>query len=346
MIEFTSVKLNKISVHRVGNILRDEGLLLSNEGVLIDDEITSTLLLKYFLSPFSNNEVYNFNHITKLAFNEVYSFVTEIFSNTRNFHEISIEIAKHLYDKSTHPKISGGELCVCYFNNSYFEGVQVDAIGFFKSEGKDVFLKFNSNKENYKIKHEDGVNINKLDKGCLVFNINKEDGYKICIIDSNKSGDTQYWKNEFLNLRPTSDDYHHTQNFMSIAKEFVTKQLNQEYEVTKADQIDYLNKSVDYFKANDRFEESEFTQKVFQDPSVIDSFEKFKTEYVQENNIDYNSDFDISSQAVKKQAKVFKKILKLDKNFHIYIHGNKDLIEKGIESDGRKYYKIYYKEEE
>ena len=58
-----------------------------------------------------------------------------------------------------------------------------------------------------------------------------------------------------------------------------------------------------------------------------------------------HSEFDISNKAVKNQARVFKSILKLDKNFHIYIHGNKELIEKGTESDGRKYYKIYYDQE-
>lgn len=61
--------------------------------------------------------------------------------------------------------------------------------------------------------------------------------------------------------------------------------------------------------------------------------------------IDLSNSFEISSQAVKKQTRVFKSVLKLDKNFHIYIHGNKELIEQGIEKDGRKYYKIYYQNE-
>ena len=57
-------------------------------------------------------------------------------------------------------------------------------------------------------------------------------------------------------------------------------------------------------------------------------------------------EFDISNQAVKKQSKFFKSILKLDKNFHVYIHGNKDMIERGVESDGRKFYKIYFEKED
>jgi len=56
--------------------------------------------------------------------------------------------------------------------------------------------------------------------------------------------------------------------------------------------------------------------------------------------------FAISPSAVKKQAKVFKTVLKLDKNFHVYIHGRRDLIEKGYdEMSGKHYYKLYFEEE-
>ena len=48
---------------------------------------------------------------------------------------------------------------------------------------------------------------------------------------------------------------------------------------------------------------------------------------------------------MKKQAKIFKSVLKLDNNFHIYIHGKRELIEQGVDPNGRKFYKIYYEEE-
>ncbi|MCF8254901.1 MAG: nucleoid-associated protein, partial [Bacteroidia bacterium] len=127
---------------------------------------------------------------------------------------------------------------------------------------------------------------------------------------------------------------------------FVTKQLTEEYEVSKADQIDLLNKSVSYFKDNERFDQKEFSQSVFGDhEGLITSFKDFKEQTQKEYEIELLDNFDISDQAVKKQAKIFKSVLKLDKNFHIYIHGNKNMIEKGVEPDGRKYYKIYYTEE-
>lgn len=132
---------------------------------------------------------------------------------------------------------------------------------------------------------------------------------------------------------------------MGIAKQFVTKQLDEDFTLSKADKIDFLNRSVDYFKKNESFDKQQFEDEVFGQDNIIESFRKFDENYRQENKIELADNFEISSQAVKKQARVFKNVLKLDKNFHIYIHGNRELIEQGIDENGRKYYKIYYEEE-
>ncbi|AQY21015.1 hypothetical protein PG310_09455 [Riemerella anatipestifer] len=39
-----------------------------------------------------------------------------------------------------------------------------------------------------------------------------------------------------------------------------------------------------------------------------------------------------------------KTIIRLDRNFHIYVHGDRKKIEQGKDEKG-KYYKIYFKEE-
>ena len=132
---------------------------------------------------------------------------------------------------------------------------------------------------------------------------------------------------------------------MNITKNFVTKQLTEEFEVSKTDQIDLLNRSVEYFKTNDSFNKEQFENEIFNNSDVIDSFRDFDQKFRDENNIEINEEFAISNQAVKKQARIFKSVLKLDKNFHIYIHGNRELIEKGVDDHGRKFYKIFYVEE-
>ena len=56
---------------------------------------------------------------------------------------------------------------------------------------------------------------------------------------------------------------------------------------------------------------------------------KYKSPYAKEHDVDFADDFAISESAVKKQARTLKSVIKLDKNFHIYIHGDRNLIEQG-----------------
>jgi hypothetical protein len=200
--------------------------------------------------------------------------------------------------------------------------------------------------KSYQVEHDNGINIKKLDKGCLIFNIDKKEGFKVCVLDTqNASQEAQYWKDEFLKLKPVADNYFQTKNYLSLAKDFVTDRLDEDFEVSKADQIDYLNRSIDYFKKHEQFDEREFATEVFEHAEVIKSFKKFKNDFQNEHDLHIVGEFEISTPAVKKQSRVFKSVLKLDRNFHIYIHGDRDLIEKGVDEDGRRYYKIYYKEE-
>jgi hypothetical protein len=166
------------------------------------------------------------------------------------------------------------------------------------------------------------------------------------VIDkTSRGGEAQFWKDSFLQLKPCSDDFHFTKKFLDITRNYVTKQLDEEFEVTKADKIDLLNRSVEYFKTRDNFDKQQFESEVLQDEGMIQSFRKFDTTYREQHDIPETDSFEISPQAVKKQERIFKSVLKLDKNFHIYIHGNRKLIEQGVEKDGRKFYKIYFEEE-
>jgi len=82
------------------------------------------------------------------------------------------------------------------------------------------------------------------------------------------------------------------------------------------------------------------------DKEVISTFNEYRKDFEAERQTKIVDDFDISGQAVKKQSRVFKSILKLDKNFHIYIHGNRDNIERGYdEARGLHFYKVYFEEE-
>lgn len=343
---YSNTTLSHIALHFVGNKNNEEELTLSNNLLEPDDNLT-TKLQHYFLNKFENVfEKFHFHHASSLSFNEVFSYTKSIFNNTDKLLENSQNIAKHLFEKSVHPKIKAGELYVCYFKNCFIDGENVDALGLFKTETKNGFFEINKHKNNFDIFYKEGVDINKFDKGCLILNKNIDLGFEVYIIDNqNRGEEAQYWKEQFLGLNQISNDFHQTSQFMGIAKQFVTKQLTEEFEATKADQIDLLNRSVEYFKNHDSFNKAEFEQEVFQDNEIINSFRNFDEEFRTTNQLELPNHFDISHQAVKKQAKVFKSVLKLDKNFHIYIHGNKELIERGVDENGRKFYKLYFTEE-
>ena len=337
------IKIKSLVLHNVGNKLNQDPLFFSKSDIKLEEDLEVTLS-HYFLSHFKQDEHYHFYHDVELELNETYLYISRIFDNPDTLIEQSINLAKHLYNQSTHPKIKGGEFHVVYFKDCILDGVTVDAIGLFKSENKNVFLEIEKISNGFEIESKKGIDINKLDKGCLVFNTKKEKGFVLYAIDNvNRSSEAQYWKDDFLKVTPISNDYNQTNSFLGITKQFLTKELPED--ISKSEQIDLLNRSVEYFKANESFSKDDFEETVLGDNNIIESFRNFDEEYREEHDIELLDNFSISPKAVKKQARAFKRVLKLDENFDIYIKGNKELIEKGVDEDGRKFYKIYYDEE-
>ena len=346
-MEFIGATIEKVAVHYVGNQTNEQALRLSKELLDLSDVKLKELLIRYFLSPFASAEFHAFTFSNgDCSLNPLYQFSSHIFERPASLHKNSVHMARHLFEVGIHPQIKAGDFFVASFSGIKTADGIYDAIGIFKSENRQSFLKLDDQNETFTLMPEAGIQIDKLDKGCLILNSEKEHGFKVCVIDkSNKSIEAQYWKDLFLQVKPFQDEYHQTKEFLTITKDFVTKQLGEEFEISKADKIDLLNRSVNYFKSHDTFDKKDFESEVFQDKNLIESFQSFDESYRETHAIEVPERFEISAQAVKKQARVFKSVLKLDKNFHIYIHGNRELIEQGVEKDGRKYYKIYFENE-
>ena len=246
--------LNQLVIHEVGNKMADEFLKLSKKAVDVSDNSIKDLLNRYFLSPFKSEEYYHFTHTSDLELNELYSFSKKIFADPGAFFLQSVNIAKHLYDQSAHPNIKSGELYLAYFEGCMIDETETDGIGIFKSENKDTFLKINPVGDTYQVHPENGININKLDKGCLIFNTDAEKGFRTMIVDNtNKGEEAKYWKDNFLNVKPREDSFHHTKEYMKMFNGFVHDKLKQDFELEKADEIDILNKTVNYFKKKETF---------------------------------------------------------------------------------------------
>ena len=346
MIDHSQTKILNVSAHVVGNGVNGDKLKLSEGPLEIEAEKVESLLLKYFFSAFTAPSYHRFtSEDDNYRVNPVFNFVSAIFARPQTFHENSINIAQHLYNTTLLPTIRSGELYVAHLSGVTIEGDTMDVIGIFKAETKSSYLKLNTSSAEFKLKGETGINIQKLDKGCLILNIEKDSGFRILAVDAVNKSEAQFWMNEFLCITPRAESYHQTRNFLDMTRQYVDEQMSDEFQVSKADKIDLLNRSMNFFKSKDQFDTHQFEEEVLEDPSVIESFREYQRS---RPGNDWNSadQFEISAQAVKKQVRVFKSVLKLDKNFHIYIHGNRELIERGFDEHANKhYYKIYFDQE-
>lgn len=334
---------SKIIVHRVGNKINGESLILSQEELQLDEGMLE-LLENYFLGAFKTEESYQFYSDSYLVNNPVYSAVSEIFDDKAKFLWESENIAKHLFEAAENPRVQGGELFIVYFEGEETDAGKIDKIGIFKTEKRESFLKIFPQNETFDLEKDQGISLSKIDKAALIYNNDKESGYVLSVVDNNKNGDMYYWFEDFLKVKQRDDEYFHTQEALMVYKDYVTKQLPQEFEVSKADQADFLNKSINFFKEKEQFNLDEFANEVLGDQHVIESFVNFKTDYEQDMQINIAEEFPINEAAVKKQQRHFKSIIKLDKNFHIYIHGDRKMIEQGQDEKG-KFYMLYFDKE-
>jgi hypothetical protein len=331
--------IDLLAMHAVGNRMNNEPLTLSKSLVNMDDEM-SAILSSFFITPFKTDRYFNLSHQNGIENNEVFKDVAAIFDNPDNLYESSVKLAELLFDITNSSKIRGGEFYVAYFSECTVDGEETEAVGLFKSESKEAFLKIYPTSGNFILEKEEGVSLRKIDKGCMIFNIDRDNGFLVSTAEGIRSGDEKYWCDDFLNIRPFDNNYTKTQSVMKVCKEFVSEKLPKEFDICKADQIDILNRSMDYFKSHEVFDKPEFEHEVLRQPEVIEAFRGFD-----KTDIPMDMTFEIASDAVKKQSKIFKSVLKLDKNFHIYIHGDRSMIERGEENGGKKYYKIFYEKE-
>jgi hypothetical protein len=347
MVDYTEAALLNMAIHFIGNRLTGGELFLADKEPEVKSTELQDELKEYMIAPYKEVPAQQFTHLSDLGLNEMYNYATRIFENPKVFNAQSRNIAAHLFNCSAHPGIKEGELIIALIDNLLYNDEAVMGLALIKSESKDTFFKAPKGAKGYTISVDEGIRKDKIDKACLILNTNEEDGLIVMVIDRTNSKDEAiFWRNTFLDVKPVADNYNKTEKFMTMARNFIKDKLPTEFEVTKTDQIDLLNKSVNFFKSNEEFEYKNFVREVIQEPGMMQSFGRYKKEFSQANPLALEDEFTISDTAVKRQSRIFKSVLKLDKNFHIYIHGDSSLIEKGYDDQKRmNYYKIFYKEE-
>lgn len=336
------IKIASVVVHYIGNRALEEGMELSSHSLCIDESLKNVLKY-YFLSPFKLEALCNFYHEAELGMNEVYSFASKIFEDNSRLVDVSADIAAHLYEHSNHPKINGGDFFVVLFKNCEVNCQNVNAVGLFKAETKDRFLKVVRDKTEVNVGYETGVNIQKLDKGCLIFDIEKEHGYVVAVVDRTKRGaEAKYWIDDFLHVVPRNDGYNQTKKTINLCKDYVKSLAGS---VDKSQKAMMLNRLTKFLK-KDEFDLQEMVEVVFNDETTAHGFLKYNQEAIIEEGSGIANNFQTEQLALKKLSFGNLTNIKLDDNFGISIRGGENLLEKGYdEKRGMKYYKLYFKEE-
>lgn len=350
MINLFNAHIESLSIHRVGNKSRNESMFLSEEAFQLNDELTP-LVKEYFLKSFREKEenYYQFFHDTDLEFHPLFSLSEKIFEAPETAHQISKKITTLLFEQSTHQHIKNGEVYVVYFENMLLDNEKVDAIGIFKSELKHDFLQFSENEGNLSAFLQQGVNLNKLDKGALIFNKNKEEGYKILSIDANKY-DTKYWLEQFLGVSLFQDEHFHTKKYLKFCQNFAKDVVLPAED--KQQEVLFMNRAVNHFAKNDEFEETKFLNEVLENPALLPEFKHYKTEKAPKFQIEDVSSFPISNTAVTAARKSIKNVISLDTNIQIKMdfinpESAEKFVEKGWDEERQMYYYlVYFNQEE
>jgi hypothetical protein len=350
MINLYNTHIESLSVHRIGNKFKNESYFLSETPHSLSNEILP-LLKEYFFKPFREKEenYYQFIHEVDLEYNEMFSLCSAIFENPDSLHEISKKIAHHLYEQSSNTHIKSGELYVTYLTHVNLDNTVVDAIGIFKSEIKTEFLQFQEKAQNIEMLLQQGVNLNKLDKGCLIFNHQKEAGYKILSVDSNRY-DARYWLEHFLNVDAFADENFITKKYLKFCQNFAKDVVFPAED--KKEEVLFMNRSVNYFAKNDEFEESNFLNEVLTNPDLIPEFKHYKEDRGHKFSIEDVTNFPIANHAVSDARKRIKNIINLDTNIQIkldFINSESadKFVEKGWDEEKQMfYYLVYFNKEQ
>lgn len=338
MVNGKESMVDEFVLHRIGT--GGAASILSDYSAVLQGPEEQEFLRKLFLKPFGSvGQTHEFAE--KDGQPNALAALCQKAADGKALVGVSRAIAKLLIDVANEHEARSGDLFVARFTGVELGSAVHDALGILKFDDKEVFIESRMEDEALAMQLKRGLGGRKPDQALLV--VFTTDEPTLLVIDDKPQN--PFWQQAFIGLRAKRDHVNSTRNMLDMTRSFITQQLPQDYEIPKADQIDLLNRSVQYFKENTEYDRGSFAREVFQNDEVAGSFERFGNRYQEERAVDLDERFAISADAVKRQARVFKSVLKLDKDFHIYIHGDRNKIERGVDENGRKFYKIYYEQE-
>lgn len=334
MIKVNEIKAATIQI--VGNKTRGEGL--SSASSLADVSDSSDFLTKLIEKSFTMDDLKCFSYIESVELNPVYQFASKIFNDNETFLKQSVNIATYLYDQSVHPNIRSGELYVLLLECEY-KKTAVDAMAILKSEKKDPFLATDNDGREISVRTIYGTGMKGLDKGCLILNVDRENGYVVGTVDNTNNGsDAQYWTDSFLHVTDCEDDYHQTVKLMDMCKGFV----KQQDDISDIERAIAAKRTADVFAAGETIQVDALADLICQDDKQKQEFAAYRKAFEKQNG-GFAEEVNVVKKAAIRKPVTKMTTLKLGADFEVKVLNPEARIEGGFDKkSGKKYYTLYY----
>ncbi len=333
MLEVSDSKLAQYVVHQVSDKLVLGEEVFSQPEVMLEAAFTQLAFNKLDME-----QQYEFFHETDIGLNEVYTYVKAIFDSENSFLEQSKHIATHLQSVSGHPHIKSGELFIGLFENCFMSTEVTKVIAIVKIDEKEMFLDVKNEQNKMIVNGIDGINVKKVNNMAVIVDMGADEAPAV-FMKTKKKEDVVYWQERFLKIKVVDEHYHKTNLALVECKKYILKEEN----FTNTEKLEFLNKTLDYFRNEEEFQVNDYMETVFEEADpvqkdiIVNSVKPYETV--------------ISESAIAKAEKSYKRKIKLDSNIEIQVNVRDieqvhELIEVGYdETTNRKFYKIYFQEE-
>jgi hypothetical protein len=354
-IRFTSAHITGLVLAKVGHPQRDEPLQTSKEVFNVDDK-DQEALTAIFLKPFKNLTAHRFSHHSSLDQHEMHTCSAAIFTAEGGLLEKGREIAQRLYAKSNHPNIKSGDLCISLIKDIEINGEMTSALCILKSECVVPFLSISTRDGDLQLHTEQGINPERIDKGCLILNHLPHKGHYVLTFD--RSGtDSRFWVRDFLGVVPITDSPFLTNKFADMAVSFMAKEKKAGKTERKDDgsppwdDASPVRAALDYFEEKEHFSLQEFEEQVLKTPETKAKFAEHRAQIEEETGQRLEENFEISKKDVTKARKKIKSVMKLDTGAEIRLKPElaakpEPVLEHGFDEGRRmKFIKIFFNED-
>jgi hypothetical protein len=348
VLNFRNARLSAMSLAKVGNQVRNEPLRTSQSLCRFKDE-EADLLTHCFLKSFRALELHQLQHHTSVESNELFGYAAAIFDDNSTLLEQGAMIARHLHAKSNHPNIKSGDLCVALIDHIGVSGEAVQAISIVKSESKVPFLQISERDGDLVLTTEQGIYPDKIDKGCLIINHGRADGFSVYLFDKS-GGNTLFWVRDFIGAKPVTNDDFLTRRYSELCVAFAERGLPEE--TRQEERMEVASRAMNYLKETEEFDLGDFQTTALEKPERIAQFEAFKVDYEEEKGQPLQEKFSVSKKEAEKAGNRLKSRLKLDVGVELkfssgFIHQAANFMERGHDDERRmEFVKIWFYKEE